>query len=117
VAFAVGLQWGIIGVAALFAVSRTIAMVVFTWLTCRTIAMPVREFVRSTGWVAALSLPMGVAVYLARVALVAAGVPAAARLAVLVLLGAGVYGGLLVWRAPELLSEVRGLFRRNNYAS
>jgi O-antigen/teichoic acid export membrane protein len=117
VAFVLGLHWGIVGVAALFAVSRTIAMVVFTWLTCRTIAMPVREFVRSTGWVAALSLPMGVAVYLARVGLIDAGVPAAARLAVLVLLGAGVYGGLVVWRAPELLAEVRGLFRRNNYAS
>ena len=79
--------------------------------------MPVREFVRSTSWVAALSLPMVVAVYLARVVLVDAGIPAAARLAVLVLLGAGVYGGLVVWRAPELLAEVRGLFRRSNYAS
>jgi O-antigen/teichoic acid export membrane protein len=115
-AFVLGLQWGIVGVAAFFAMSRTISMVVFTWTTCRTIAMPVMEFVRSTGWVAALSLPMGVAVYLARVALVDAGVPAAARVAVLVLLGAGVYGGLVVWRAPELLAEFRGLFRRKNYA-
>ena len=117
VAFVIGLQWGIVGVAALFALSRTIAMIVFTWTTCRTIEMPVREFVRSTGWVAALSLPMGVAVYVTRIALVDAGVPAAARLAVLVLVGAGVYGGLVIWRAPELLAEIRGLFRRNNYAS
>ena len=79
--------------------------------------MPVRDFVRSTSWVAALSLPMGIAVYLARVALVDAGVPAAARLAVLALLGAGVYGGLVVWRAPELLAEARGLFQRKNWAS
>ena len=92
-------------------------MIVFTWTTCRTIAMPVMEFVRSTGWVAALSLPMAVTVDLARVVLVGAGVAAAARVAVLVLLGAGVYGGLVVWRAPELLAEVRGLFRRSNYAS
>jgi hypothetical protein len=36
---------------------------------------------------------------------------------VLVVLGAAVYGGLVLWRAPELLAEVRGLFRRKNYAS
>ena len=60
---------------------------------------------------------MGAAVYLARLALVDAGVPAAARLALLVLLGAGVYGGLVMWRAPELVAEIRGLFRRKNYAS
>ena len=117
VAFVLGLHWGIVGVAALFAVSRTIAMVVFTWLTCRTIAMPVREFVRSAGWVGALSLPMAVAVYIARVALVHGGVPAGPRLAVLVLLGIGVYLGTVAWRAPELVAEIRALFRRSTYAS
>ena len=116
-AFVLGLQWGIVGVAGFFAVSRAVSMIVFTWTTCRTIAMPVMDFVRSTSWVTALSLPMGIAVYLARVALVDAGVPAAVRLAVLVLLGAGVYGGLVVWRAPDLFAEARGLFRRKNYAS
>jgi O-antigen/teichoic acid export membrane protein len=116
-AFVLGLHWGIVGVAGFFAVARTIAMVVFTWTTCRTIEMPVREFVWSAGRVGALSLPMVVVVYMARVALVHADVPAGLRLAVLVLLGTGVYAGTVAWRAPELLAELRGLFRRSNYAS
>jgi hypothetical protein len=74
------------------------------------------EYVRGVSWVAALSLPMAVSVYVARVALVSAGVPAGLRLATLVLLGIVVYVGLIVWRAPELVAEIRALFKRSNYS-
>lgn len=115
-AFVIGLQWGIVGVAGLFAVARIISMVVFTWLTCRTISMPVGEFVRSASWILAFSLPMAAIVYVARVALAPAGIPAGLQLAVLVVLGMGIYVGLLMWRAPELVSELRDLVRRRSYA-
>ena len=117
VAFVLGLQWGLVGVAGLFAVARTVAAIVFTWLTCRTIEMPITGFIRRAGWVVALSLPMAVAVYMARVALIHAGVSAGLRLTVLVLLGIGVYVATVTWRAPELVAEIRSLFRRSNYAS
>jgi O-antigen/teichoic acid export membrane protein len=117
IAFALGLRWGLVGVAGLFAVARTVAAIAFTWLTCRTIGMPVRGFIQSAGRVGALSFPMAVAVYTARVALVHAGFPAGLRLAVLVFLGIGVYVGTVAWRAPGLVAEIRGLFRRSNYSS
>jgi O-antigen/teichoic acid export membrane protein len=115
-AFVVGLQWGIVGVAGFFAVARAISTIAWTWATCRTIQMRITDFVRGVSRVAALSLPMAAVVYAARLGLLSAGVPAGLRLAVLVLLGIAVYVGLVAWRAPELIAEMRGLFRRRNYA-
>ena len=116
-AFALGLRWGVVGVAGLYAVARATSVVCFIWLTCRTVGLPVLHFVRSVSWVLALSIPMAICVYLARLALVHEGLSTGARLALEVLLGTGVYGALFVWRAPELLSDVRDLVRQRRYVS
>jgi hypothetical protein len=84
-------------------------------LTCRTISVPFGEVVRSASWIVAFSLPMAAIVYLARLALFG-GSPAGLQLAVLVVLGIGTYVGLRMWRAPELVSELRDLVRRCGYA-
>jgi hypothetical protein len=44
--------------------------------------------------------------------LVAAAVPAAQRLVLLVVLGFAVYVPCCVWRAPEAVLEIRGVIRR-----
>lgn len=108
-AFVAGLHWGVVGVAGLFAVARALVAGSFGWLTSRRIGQPVSDFVRGVARVAGLVLPMAVVVYLLRLALVSAGVPAAARLALLVVIGAGFYVWLVRWRAPDLLREVTGL--------
>ena len=55
---------------------------------------------------------MGAVAYVVRLALVEGGLPAGARLAALVALGALVYLGLLVWRQPGLVAEARALIPR-----
>ena len=112
--FAIGLHWGIVGVAASFAIARTILTLAFGWITCRAIAFPQGRLLAS-GWrVLSLALTMAAFVYLTRLGLVqAAQIPTAARLLVLVLLGLVVYLGLVAWRAPDLVEEARALFRRD----
>jgi O-antigen/teichoic acid export membrane protein len=116
-AFVAGLHWGIVGVAGFFAVARAISMAVFTWTTCRTIDMHVRDFIRNIRWVVVLSLAMAVAVLAVRAALVSADVSAAARVALLVLVGIGTYGGLVAWLTPRLVADIRAVLRPSASAS
>jgi hypothetical protein len=95
-----------VGVAGFFAVARAIVAGSFGWLTCRRIGLPFATFCRGVARVAGLVLPMAVVIYLFRLWLVAAGVPQAPRLVLLVVVGAAFYLALVRWRAPDLLSEV-----------
>ena len=54
----------------------------------------------------------GALVELAREALEAAGVPALVRLVLLAAVGATVYLGAALWRAPDVTEEVAGVIRR-----
>jgi hypothetical protein len=110
-AFAIGLHWGVVGVAASFAVSRFVVTPVSTFITCRTLGCsPV--YVRGEALVVCLAVVMAAAVEVARLGLVHAGVPAGARLAVVVLFGIAVYGGLLLLFAPRVIRELRMLAPR-----
>jgi hypothetical protein len=60
---------------------------------------------------------MALAVLALRGFLVESGVPAAGRLAICILAGVVVYGVLCLWRAPELLAEVRDLLDRRSRRS
>jgi O-antigen/teichoic acid export membrane protein len=110
-AFVIGLHWGVVGVAASFAVSRFVVTPVSTYITCRTLGVSV-GYVRGEALVVGLALVMAVAVAVARLGLVHAGVPAAARLAIVVPFGILVYGGLLLVAAPTVVSELRSLAHR-----
>jgi O-antigen/teichoic acid export membrane protein len=110
-AFAIGLHWGVVGVAASFAVSRFVVTPVSTFITCRTLGCsPV--YVRGEAFVVCLAVIMAAAVEVARLGLLHAGVPAGARLAVVVPFGIAVYGGLLLLFAPRVTSELRMLAHR-----
>jgi O-antigen/teichoic acid export membrane protein len=106
-AFAVGLRWGVVGVAGLFAVARAIVAASFGWVTCRRIGLPFAAFGRGVVRVGLLVLPMVVLVYLLRLWLVSVGVPAAPRLVLLVVVGAAFYLTIVRWRAPDLLEETK----------
>jgi O-antigen/teichoic acid export membrane protein len=105
--FAIGLHWGIEGVAASFAIVRTLMVPFITRLTCQAVELRVRDYVRAISGVLAASAVMLVAVLACRAGLVAIGLPAAARLPLLVVTGVAVYTGLLFWRARELTDELR----------
>jgi O-antigen/teichoic acid export membrane protein len=109
IAFVVGLQWGIVGVAAAYAISSTIVEPYYTWLTARAVGLTLGDFLRSLRGVAEASVLMFAVVLVARLALIEAGVGQLARLALAVLIGAAVYAPACLWRAPEVASELKVL--------
>lgn len=105
-AFVAGLQWGVVGVAGLFAASRVIVTVVFAWTTCRAIGLPLVRYFLGFSPIVRISVPMAVAVYLLRIGLLAAGVGTAPRFVLLVAAGVGIYGALVFWQARDLAAEL-----------
>jgi O-antigen/teichoic acid export membrane protein len=115
-AFGVGVQWGIVGVAAAYALSSTLVEPYYTWLTARSIGTTLRRFVAGLVPVVQAAVPMVIAVGLARSALISADVAGGLLLFFLVLLGIAVYVPLVAWRSPELVDEVRRLLPGNRGA-
>jgi O-antigen/teichoic acid export membrane protein len=109
IAFVVGLQWGIVGVAAAYAISSTLVEPYYTWLTARAVGLTLGDFLRSLRGVAEASLLMFAVVLVARLALIEAGVGQLARLGLVILIGAAVYAPACLWRAPEVASELKVL--------
>lgn len=112
IAFVIGLQWGIVGVAAAYAVSSTLIEPVLTVLTGRALHVSPLIFVRSLFGVAQAVAVMVVALLWARSGLVAAGASPALCLVALIVLGALVYLPMCAWRAPEVLRDLRSLMGR-----
>jgi O-antigen/teichoic acid export membrane protein len=105
-AFVFGLHWGIVGVAASYAIARWIVLVGNTWLTCRVTALSPFLFLRSHADVAGIALLMAAVVYGVRVALTGE-VPQALLLALLTVLGVVIYLGLIAWLARDVVAEIR----------
>ena len=111
-AFVAGLQWGINGVAVAYAIATAALFPVFTWLVARSMKCSAWDYVRALWGVLQASLLMLASVVALRSLLVEQGVPQGARLVILVLVGAAVYVGACIWRAPELTQEIREIRRR-----
>ena len=110
--FAIGLHWGVVGVAAGFATARTTVLPVFTTIVCRAAHTRPLAFAESVYGVLVISGAMGALAYVVRLALVDAGVSAGLRLATVVATGAVTYLALLVWRERQLVAEARTLALR-----
>jgi O-antigen/teichoic acid export membrane protein len=111
-AFVGGLHWGVVGVAAGYAISSTIVEPYYTWITLRSIDLKPATFLASLRGVAEAAVVMTAAVYGLRSLLVSAGMPAAPRLVLCILAGAAVYLPLCALRSPELVAEFDGIRRR-----
>jgi len=110
IAFVVGLHWGIVGVAAGYAVSSTIVEPYYTWVTARSIDLRLTTVLASLRGVAEASALMAAAVLSVRYALGVAS--PAERLALCIAVGAFVYVPVCVWRARELVADLRSLGAR-----
>jgi O-antigen/teichoic acid export membrane protein len=108
-AFVVGLHWGVVGVAALYLIACTLLAPLYAWIMTRSLELSWRDFGASLAGVVDSAFVMAVAVYAARLLLVHEGVPAGARVVLLIALGFLVYGGLIFVRAPDVISEMRRL--------
>jgi O-antigen/teichoic acid export membrane protein len=114
VAFGVGLQWGVVGVAVAYSVSTTLVEPAQTFLAARALHVSPMIFLRALFGPFQAAVGMCLAVLALRTGLVDAGVPAEARLALCILAGAVVYAALCLWRVPELAAEARGLLGRRS---
>ena len=111
IAFGAGLNWGIVGIAAGYAISSTLIEPYYAWLTARVLHVPVLTFARAFTGIVQATLGMAAVVLSTDLWLLPDGLGAGARLAILVLVGVASYLALVLWRAPELRAEVRGLRR------
>jgi len=109
-AFAVGLHWGVTGVAAAYAISTTLAEPVLAVLAARSVGLSPLALVRGVSGVFQATAATCAAVLAVRLAL--ADADAAQRLAACVSAGVLTYVPLCAWRAPELLAEARALAGR-----
>jgi O-antigen/teichoic acid export membrane protein len=112
VAFAVGLHWGIVGVALGYAISSTLVEPYYTWITGRAVGVSLGTFVRSLAGITQASLIMVAAVLGVRMVLTGAGLAAGPRLVICILVGCVVYVPLCIWREPAVVDEIRQLVRR-----
>jgi O-antigen/teichoic acid export membrane protein len=107
-AFVIGLHWGVVGVAASFAIARTIALLVNTTQLCRLIHLSPLRALRSAAEVTVVALVMAVVVFLTREILQTdTDIPAVARLVLCSLLGACVYLMVALTLSPSLPAEIR----------
>jgi O-antigen/teichoic acid export membrane protein len=111
VGFVAGLHWGVVGVAVGYAIVSTVVEPYYTVLTARSLGAAPSLFFTNLRGVAESTLFMGACVLLVRTGLIAGGVPAAARLAILILLGVVVYSGIAWWRAADLVSDLKDVMR------
>lgn len=110
IAYASGLPWGIKGVALALLIVSLALQPLFLWVTLRTIGLSLREWVASVGGV--LQAGVGMLLVLLGLTWLLHGVQPALRLLILILAGATVYCVLVLWRAPEVIPELRRLARR-----
>jgi O-antigen/teichoic acid export membrane protein len=106
-AFAIGLRWGVVGVAVSTAVATAVVEPIRTYITSNALGISPWRVVGSLAGVAQATAIMAAVVLAARLALVAAGVPAGPRLALLVVVGGVVYLACCLWRVPEISREIR----------
>jgi polysaccharide transporter, PST family len=115
-AIAVGMEWGLLGAATFYALATVAVEPLGAYLTTRALGIPLWRFVGAFSGIVQATALMAAAVLAARSLLVAAGVPSAARLVLLVILGAIVYVLGSLWRSRDVIGEIKGVVRRRTPA-
>ena len=112
IAFAIGLQWGVVGVAVGYLISSLVVEPLFAWITARALGVSPLVLVRGLTGVLQASALMFVAVLGARYALLQTDVRPAVRLALEVSIGIAVYVPCWMWRAGDAFAELKTFRRR-----
>lgn len=117
-AFIVGLHWGVLGVAAGYAITSTIVVVPLNMvLAARLVDTTVRAVLAEMRGVVEATVMMAVVVLAVRRLLELQGLGAGPRLAVLIVAGGAVYGLMSLWRERRVFGELRRLRSRPATAS
>ena len=111
-AFALGLPFGIVGIAGFYALAKWLLVVPDTYVTCRAIGTGTVSALRFGGATLPLALAMAAVAFGVRLLLVAGEVPPAVRLVVVIVVSVASYPWLARLVMPELVEEVREILRR-----
>jgi polysaccharide transporter, PST family len=112
VAVAVGVHWGIEGIAACYVAAQLISVEIpMCILVLSQMQVSLRTVAKRLSGIAVASIVMAVACLLGRAALETVGVGMAGRAALTIALGAAVYTSALWWLAPQVSRRVVGLAR------
>jgi len=112
VSFAVGVQWGIIGVAASYAIATILIEPIRTYMAARALQISVWRFVRAFSGIFQAAAVMGAVLIATRSLMVQADIPSGARLVLSIVIGAATYGVACIWRARDVGSEIATVVRR-----
>ena len=104
--FILGLRWGIVGVAACFAVVSAVMQPFYMGLTARAVGVGPRECIAAVAGVLQASALVVGAVLLVKHLLVGAGASPGLTVLLASLVGALVYIPACWWRAPEVIREL-----------
>jgi O-antigen/teichoic acid export membrane protein len=114
VAVIAGLPFGIVGVAVAYAIATTLLQPLYAWMTARALGVSMLDVGKNLFGVVQAAAVMGACVLGGRELLVAWEVAPAARLGLLVTLGALSFAVVCRLRAPEIVRELRDLRRRRS---
>jgi O-antigen/teichoic acid export membrane protein len=109
--FALGLRWGLVGVAAGYLVATVLIVPIYLRLTLRTLGLPLRVFLGAIAGVTTSAAGASACMFVTRLALLAADTPAGARLAGVTAIGVVAAVTLESRRVPELRAELSVVHR------
>jgi PST family polysaccharide transporter len=115
--FVLGLRWGIVGVAACFAVVSTVMQPLYMHLTAKSLGIGIRECVGVLTGVLQASVLVVAAVLATRHLLIGGGASPGLTVALSALVGALVYVPACAWRAPEVIRDLVALRGRRATAA
>ena len=115
-AFAIGVHWGIVGVAVGYAIAKTLLTPFYIVLAGRAVSVSIVDFCRALSGVVQAAAAMALIVLGVRLALTDR-FPDGLSLVVLVAVGVVTYIPLCRWRAPEVAPEIRRLRRERGLQS
>lgn len=110
-AFAIGLWWGIVGVAASYAAARWLLIIPTTWITTRAVGFGFWATLRAGAVILPLAFVAGVVAYAARELLLLTDLRGLLRVGVVLAVMGSAYLVLLLLLVPSLLREVREVVR------
>jgi PST family polysaccharide transporter len=104
--FAIGVHWGIIGVAVGYAIANTLVIPIYVAFAGRMVGISLGTYCGALSGVVQAATAMALVVLGLRLALLD-HLSAGPRLVVLIVVGVAVYLPLCRWRAPEVVQEIR----------
>ncbi len=107
--FVVGLNWGVVGVAAAYAITSTLVAPFYLAATTRSIGLSVWRFLGNLKGVAVASVLAAGAMALTRLLILSQVSSAGLRLLVALIVGVVTYALLCRWLAPEVMSDLLGM--------